>query len=218
LTILVFGFEPFLEFDENPSGLVAKHLEYKNNLNGQEVVARILHVDYSMIEREIVSAIDSTNPSLVVGFGLAASRTKYTPEKIAINYRYTHAADKTGKSMNGVPIDEKASDGIFTNLPVEGLVEHLNQSGIPSDISTTAGGYLCNNAMFVIVREARKRGFGGGFIHIPCHSEWVAKNNNKVFPSLPIETMYKASELSLGYFLKHSRVPLLQQQAVSSKF
>ncbi len=149
------------------------------------------------------------NPLLVVGFGLAASRAKYTPEKIAINYRYTHAPDKTGKIMNGVPIDETAPDGIFTNLPVEGLVEHLNQSGIPSEISTTAGGYLCNNAMFVIVRGARKGGFGGGFIHIPCHSEWLARQKDKEFPSLPIHTMYKASELSLAYFLEHWGIPLL---------
>jgi pyrrolidone-carboxylate peptidase len=58
--------------------------------------------------------------------------------------------------------------------------------------------------MFIIVREARKRGFGGGFIHVPRHSEWVARKN-KSFPSLPINTMMKAAEISLSYYADHSQ-------------
>jgi pyroglutamyl-peptidase len=105
VTILVFGFEPFLEYDENPSQLIAKHLEGMR-IGGQEVVSRILHVDYGVIESEILSAIDSIKPSLVVAFGLAASRNKFTPEKIAINYRFSDKLDNAGKSVRGAPIDE----------------------------------------------------------------------------------------------------------------
>lgn len=201
MTILVFGFEPFLEYDENPSSLVAKRLEGKRIL-GEDVIARILHVDYGTIESEIISALDSVEPTLAVGFGLAASRSKFTPEKIAINYRFSEELDNTGKSMKGTLIDNNSPDGLFTNLPVEGLVDHLNGFGIPASISTSAGGYLCNNVMFVIVREARMRGFHGGFIHMPCHSEWVAKKK-KNFQSLPIDTLHKAAEMSLAYCLDH---------------
>lgn len=201
MTILVFGFEPFLEFDENPSALIAKHLEGRI-VNKEQIVTSILHVDFAVVENEIKSAMDEVRPKLAIGFGLAASRSKFSPEKIAINYRFSDKLDNVGKSMKGAPIDKSSSDGLFTNLPVEGLVDHLQGLGIPASLSTSAGAYLCNNAMYVIVREARKRGFGGGFIHVPCHSEWVAKKN-KNFSSLPIDTLFKAAELSLSYCTDH---------------
>ena len=203
MTILAFGFEPFLEFDENPSGLIASRLDGRI-INGQTVVSKILHVDYSLVESEISATIRATHPLLAVGFGLAASRTKVTPEKIAINYRYSNEPDNTGKNIGGAPIVAGSPDGLFTNLPVEGLVDHLNKEGVPSSISTTAGAYLCNNAMFVIMKEARNKGFGGGFIHLPCHSEWVARKN-KSYASMPMETLFKAAELSLAYCLDNLR-------------
>jgi pyroglutamyl-peptidase len=210
----VFGFEPFLEFDENPSGLIASRLDGKI-IYGQNVVSKILHVDYSLVESEISAAISATRPLLVVGFGLAANRTKVTPEKIAINYRYSNEPDNTGKNIGGAPIAAGGPDGLFTNLPVEGLVDHLNKEGVPSSLSTTGGAYLCNNAMFCIVKEARNKGFGGGFIHVPCHSEWVARKN-KSYASLPIETLIKAAELSLAYCLDELR-HLVVQPGVNPK-
>ena len=105
--------------------------------------------------------------------------------------------------MKGTHIDPSLPDGIFTNLPVENMVESLNKSGIPSSVSLSAGAYLCNNAMFVIVREARKQNFGGGFIHIPCHSEWIAKKDNKNFPSLPLDTIVEGAVQAMVHSLEH---------------
>jgi pyroglutamyl-peptidase len=211
MSILVFGFEPFLEFDENPAQLVVQHLRARK-IKDHEITSVVLPVDYSRIEERIVAEVTRVKPQLVIGFGLAPGREKITPEKIAVNYRFASEPDNTGKVMNGTPIDPKLPDGIFTNLPVEGLVESLNKSGIPSTVSLSAGAYLCNNAMFVIVREARKQNFSGGFIHIPCHSEWIAKKNNKNYPSLPLDSIVESAVQAIIYCLEHSPIQKLEEE------
>jgi len=200
LPVLVFGFDPFLEFDENPTDLVARDLDGKT-IGGQRVTAKTLPVSYSRIEREIVSAINSTRPNLVLGFGLAAGRETITPEKIAVNYINSKAKDNSGKKLEAVPIDRTQPDGLFTNLPVEGLVKGLNRTGIPASLSLSAGAYICNNTMFVTLRESRKRGFGAGFIHVPIHAEWVGKKE-RGSPSLPLATIERAAVFSVEYCLR----------------
>ncbi len=197
MTVLVFGFEPFREFDENPSGLIAERLDGRN-ASGQEVVGRTLPVDYSAVEGEVLSAIRATMPSLILGFGLAAGRDKVTPEKVAINYVGSKMKDNSGRVLEGARISAGQPDAFFTDLPVEKLVNELNRESIPASLSLSAGGHLCNFAMFVCLREARKSGFGAGFVHLPCHAEWVA-SRGKQFPSLPFDTLVHAAELSVEF-------------------
>jgi len=125
-----------------------------------------------------------------------------TPEKIAVNYRSGEKPDKAGRRKTSSPIDTSGPDGLFTNLPVEGLVASLNQHGIPASLSLSAGSYLCNDTMYLIVRAARHGGFSGGFAHVPCHSEWIAKKKRQM-PSLPLETLQKGAEHCINYCLRH---------------
>jgi pyroglutamyl-peptidase len=202
MAVLVFGFEPFLEFDENPTQLVVRCLDSKT-IKGERVTGVVLPVDYERAERSIMRAIDRVKPRLVIGFGLAAGREKITPEKVALNYRSAQQADNAGRRMAGSPIDRSGPDGIFTNLPVEGLVASLNEHGIPASLSLSAGAYVCNTAMYVLVREARSRGFAGGFVHVPAHAEWVAKKKRQM-PSLPLETLQRGAEHCVAYCLRRT--------------
>lgn len=204
MPILVFGFEPYHEFDENPTQLLVQGLDAWS-FKGESVTGVVLPVDYQRAERSITKTIEILKPELTIGFGLAAGREKITPEKIAVNYRLAERADNAGRKMSGFPIDESGPDGLFTNLPVEGLVASLNDHGIPASLSLSAGSYVCNTAMFVIVREARSRGFAGGFVHVPCHSEWIAKKK-KQSPSLPLETLQRGAEHCIAYCLRHRAI------------
>jgi pyroglutamyl-peptidase len=201
MSILVFGFEPFLEFDENPTQLLVERLDART-FKGERVTGVVLPVHFERAERSIMRAIDRVKPELAIAFGLATGRQKITPEKIAVNYRSAERVDKAGRKMAGSPIDASRPDGLFTNLPVEELVASLNRHGIPASLSLSAGSYVCNTAMFVIVREARSRGFAGGFVHVPCHSEWVARKK-KQMPSLPLETIQRGAEHCIAYYLRH---------------
>ncbi len=208
MTVVIFGFEPFLEFKENPSEIVARSLRGRR-ICGHIVDSVILPVDYSKVEKPITKAIEKYNPTLALGIGLAGERNKITPEKVALNFKHSESPDNSGRRVQGKAIDRLSADGIFSNLPVEGLVSYLNGQGIPASLSLSAGSYLCNYAMFVIVRAARSksensRKLGGGFVHIPCHAEYVAKYNLKM-PSLPLETMKRGVALAIKYCLENKR-------------
>jgi len=71
MSVLVFGFEPFLEFDENPTQLLVQHLDART-FKGERVTGVVLPVDYEKAERSIMRAFDRVRPRLAIGFGLAA--------------------------------------------------------------------------------------------------------------------------------------------------
>jgi pyroglutamyl-peptidase len=200
-TVLLFGFEPFLEFEENPSQLIVESLDGRKLPSGEVVRSVVLPVAYDTIEEKIMKELRRETPRLALGVGVASGRNKVTPEKIAVNYKRTEKPDNSGKVLVGERIDLSGPDGIFSNLDVEGLVEALNKDEIPAKLSLSAGSYLCNNAMYVIVREALKGGFGGGFVHIPCHSEYAARKPLADSASLPLSVLKKAIEMSIDYFL-----------------
>jgi pyroglutamyl-peptidase len=213
LTVVIFGFGPFLEYKENPSGLIAQLLN-GGEIAGQRMKGVTLPTEYSRIEELIVAALNREKPTLALGLGLAASRNVVTPEKIAVNYKHSKEPDNTGKIILGERIDTNQPDGLFTNFPVEGLVEELNRRGVPSSLSLSAGAYLCNNAMFLIVREAHKAGFSGGFIHIPLHAEYAAKEQ-KNLPSLPLNLIKKGVEISIEYILSQTRPKMVAAAPMS---
>ncbi|MGC8515752.1 MAG: pyroglutamyl-peptidase I [Thermoplasmata archaeon] len=192
--VLITGFEPFLDFKTNPTQKMAKLLNKKER-NGLLYAGRVLPVSYSETEDRLMEFIEEIKPELIIGMGLAPGRAKVSLEKIAINYKFSDEPDNSGRRGLGGKIDEKLEDGIFSLLNVEELYKFLNRSHIPTEISLTAGGYLCNYAMFVIVREARRLGIKGGFVHFPADTDLSTSLPNKSLPSMEMKTMVKAIEM-----------------------
>ncbi|AWR99866.1 pyroglutamyl-peptidase I [Metallosphaera hakonensis] len=201
--ILLFGFEPFQEYRENPAELIVRSLD-GFSVGGERVRGVVLPVEYDKVEKIISSHITELKPILTLGIGLAPGRAKLTPEKVALNYKYSKEPDNSGTKGKGERIDPAGPDGIFNNLPVEDLVDYLNSKGIPAELSLSAGSYLCNMAMYIIVREAKRLGSFGGFIHVPCHEELAAKLGRQV-PSMSLETMKRGITLSLEFLLNAVR-------------
>ena len=189
--VLVTGFQPFLEFKANPSQRVAEILN-GSTFGHISFVGAVLPVSYSDIENELVQNIRKTNPDLIIGTGLAAGRAKISLEKIAVNYKYSTSPDNDGQKASGEKIDQNMPDGIFSFLDVESLHKSLNEKNIPSQISLSAGAYICNYAMFVILREARKEGKLGGFVHLPADTALASSMKEKNFPSMSLECMVEA--------------------------
>lgn len=190
-TVLITGFEPFLEFKRNPTEIIA------NELNGITVdsvkfVGKILPVEYDEAGKVLEEAIKAYSPNLIVGTGLASGRSKISLEKIAINYKHSESPDNAGKKVLGERITEGMPDGLFSRIHVEELVKILNSIGIPTEISFSAGAYLCNYVMFIISIESKKLGIPGGFVHVPNDEQLSAMMYPKTYPSINIDTMKRA--------------------------
>ncbi len=198
--VVLFGFEPFLQFRENPSEKIVRALN-GTSIVGRKIIGRILPVDYGSIEKRIMSEIDRSRPAAVIGTGLAAGRSNLSIEKVAINYKFSEEPDNRGKSANGGPIDRNAPDGIFSNMHPEEAAGRLNRLGIPASVSLSAGAYLCNFAMFIMAREASRRGFVSGFVHLPCDEEMASKTSYRRFPFMSLDAMKSGVESVIEHAL-----------------
>lgn len=192
--VLVTGFSPFLDFKTNPSQTVAQKLDGQKS-KGVSFTGKVLPVSYDEAESVLLNYLDEVKPDLVIGTGLAPGRPRISVEKIAINYKYSQAPDNSGIRASGERIDQEMPDGIFSLLEVETLVELLNRNNIPAQISTTAGSYLCNYVMFLIVKEAIDRGIRGGFVHLPSDPSLAVASKNSSMPSMNLDAMVQGIRL-----------------------
>ena len=187
---MVFGFEPFSEYFENPSSLVADRLSKKRIL-GLRVIGKTLPVDFRTIEQTMLDIIEPVRTELILGVGLAPGRNSISLEKVALNYRLGSEKDNSGHLAPGAKVDARGPDALMSNLPVEEIVNRLREQGIPAKLSLSAGNYLCNQCMYIVIREALKRNCLGGFVHLPAHERLAAKLSRDL-PSMSLATMEDA--------------------------
>lgn len=195
MKVLLTGFVPFLDYPINPTEEVVKSIA-SNGVDGLEIIPEILPVQFKNSESVLMEAIDRVNPDVVIMLGLAAGRSKITPERIAINVK-DGAPDNDGYTPIDEPIDKEGPDGIFATVPIREMVNRMTEEGLPATISNTAGAYLCNNIMYAALHKAQKQGgtFRAGFIHIPASHELALVN--KQLPSWSLNDLVKGVRICL---------------------
>ena len=192
-TILLTGFEPFLDFPTNPTMQIAEH--FNGQTFGEYTVhSRILKVDFAVAANELKEHMATLQPDIIISLGLAGGRYKITPERIAINVK-DGAKDNNGYLPVDEPIDEASQDGYFSTLPIREIVNALQQAGYPAEISNTAGAYLCNNIMYEALRYSEGKQVKAGFIHIPASFE-LAIQHGKI-PGWSMRDLIAAIQISI---------------------
>ncbi|SFE36280.1 pyroglutamyl-peptidase [Bacillus sp. OV194] len=192
-TLLLTGFEPFLDHPFNPTEFIATELNGKV-IGGYEVKGRVLPVEYGRSANELISHYEELQPDAVIMLGLAAGRNRITPERVAINVN-DGPIDNSGDEMSGMPIIDGGPAAIFSTLPVRKFAKILNKRGIPAELSNTAGAYLCNNVMYSMLHhlEKSKLDIPAGFIHVPPSYELAV--NDRSISGWPKETLLNAIEV-----------------------
>ncbi len=200
-TLLLTGFEPFLNFPINPTE------EIVNELDGEiigsfKIIGKILPVDFNLAGENISKLFHEINPNAVVSLGLAGGRSTITPERIAINCN-DGAADNKGNKYIGKKIKEEGPDGLFSSLPIQQITDSLNEHKYPAEISNSAGTYLCNNVMYQMLYEIMKQGsmVPSGFIHIPASHELAVLDRK--LPSWSQADLTKSIKLAIEIISKN---------------
>jgi pyroglutamyl-peptidase len=188
-TILLTGFEPFLDFTINPTMRIVEDLNGME-IGGYKVHGEILTVNFRESGKQLIEHLEKIQPDAVISLGLAGGRYKITPERIAINVN-----DGDRDNFGNIPVDEviqsEGEDGYLSTLPVRSMINRLQEQGLPAEISNTAGTYLCNHVMYQGLHYAKKQGkkTPSGFIHIPASHE-LAIQHGKI-PSWSHEDLKK---------------------------
>ncbi|MGA8046590.1 MAG: pyroglutamyl-peptidase I [Dermatophilaceae bacterium] len=169
-TVLVTGFERFGEHSTNPTEEVVRELP--DMIAGARVVTAVLPVEFGRSAEVALRLVAERSPDAVVLTGLAAGRRAVTLERVAINVRDIagECADSTGAAPRDRAIVEGGPDGIFATLPNRTIVERLLASGIPAELSATAGTFVCNETMYAVLHSLRPLGTAAppaGFVHVP---------------------------------------------------
>lgn len=177
--VLVTGFEPFGQSKLNPSQLLVEALT-SEDLPGVELSALVLPVEFDRASEILLTKIAQISPDFVISFGQAEGRSGITPEKIAINLDHARIADNSGDQRQDSVIDELGNDGYFSTLPVNQIVEAIKSVGVESELSLSAGTFVCNHIFYKLQKELSNSSIKSGFIHIPLVPEQSAE-----FPRAP---------------------------------
>ncbi|AFZ69926.1 pyroglutamyl peptidase I [Caldisphaera lagunensis DSM 15908] len=186
--VLLTGFEPFLEFNYNPSGEIAKKL---NNYENEKY--KIYGLELPVVHKEAIKILENNfykiDPDLLLGMGLAPGATGIRIERIAINSYYFNDGNEIEDNIENGP------EALYTNLPVDSIRKKLWSKGIPAYYSFHAGTYLCNEVFYKIMRLAYNKGIKGGFIHIPLTHKQVIAMKKFNYPSMDENILIDAIKL-----------------------
>lgn len=145
--ILLYGFGRYRQFRDNITAEIVKSLPSQPGLR-----KIVFPVRFS--RRQFVDALKRLNPDVVLGLG-QSSRGRIEVESQAINRRRARRADKPK------PISPHGPGRLKTTLDL--------RPGKQAGKSTSAGDFVCNFSMYVMLDHIRRNGLDipYGFIHIP---------------------------------------------------
>jgi pyroglutamyl-peptidase len=200
---LVTGFEPFAGHGLNPSAELARKIDGQT-IAGVEIAGRILPVDIEAIDDAIAKVLDEVDPVAVVNLGLVAGEPVVRLERVALNLAAFEIPDNAGRLVEDRTLDKAGETALWSRLDLARIRRALLDHGIPVRLSSTAGTYLCNAAMYRFLR-AVPAAVPCGFIHVPLLRAQVAELLDKPgggrdvgnYASMEFPTLLRAVEIAL---------------------
>jgi pyroglutamyl-peptidase len=204
---LVTGFEPFAGLPLNPSGELARRID-GSTIAGTPVAGRILPVDIERIDAAIHDVLQEIDPVAVINLGLVAGEPVVRLERVALNLAAFEIPDNAGRLVEDWVLEKGGAAALWSRLDLAAIRTALLDQGIPARLSSTAGTYLCNAAMYRFLK-AVPAPVPCGFIHVPLLRAQVAELlaqpggrdlgqcASMEFPTL-LKTLEIALEISLG--------------------
>lgn len=167
--LLITGFEPFDGESLNPSWEAVKRLPAEI---GEYSLTKIRNpVVFNEAAKVVKAKAEEIRPHVILCVGQAGGRDAITPELVGINLRHAKIPDNNGNQPKEEPIIQGGSAAYFSTLPVRKMSEAINALGLPSQVSYSAGTYVCNDLLYTLLSYFDGSETRVGFIHIPYCTE-----------------------------------------------
>jgi pyroglutamyl-peptidase len=195
--VLLTGFGPFADEPENPSSRVAELAAEELRRRGYEAASATLPVSFRRCGAEIRRLLEELRPRVCVALGLSGGISHVRVERVAVNMKDARRPDNDGEQPVDEPIDPGGPAAYFSTLPTRLILEKLREEGIPAALSYSAGTFLCNFAMYTLLRHSELKGYPAraGFLHLPYTPEIAARKPGPP-PSLPLDLQVKAAVIA----------------------
>ena len=164
--LLITGFDAFGGSEENPSWLAVSQLP---DTVGEFALKKcILPTVFGRAAQEVLAAAEDFHPDVVLCVGVAAGRDAVTPERIAVNIRDARIPDNAGNQPAGEYVVPDAPAAYFATVPVVAMAQAIRNAGIPASVSNTAGAFVCNDTLYLLLHHFAGTATRVGFIHVPA--------------------------------------------------
>lgn len=164
-TLLITGFDPFGGEKTNPSFEAVKRLPER--IGEYNIIKLCVPTSFEKASKTVIAKAEEYEPDVIICVGQAHGRKGVTPEVIGINLRDARIPDNDGAMPKNQPVIENAPAAYFSTLPVDDIVEAVNQAGVPCSKSYSAGAFVCNDLLYSLLHHFDGTGKKIGFIHVP---------------------------------------------------
>lgn len=195
MKLLLTAFDPFGGEKLNPALEAVKHVA--DVIEDVQIIKLEVPTIFGKSIQKVAAAMAEYQPDAVLCIGQAGGRFGVTPERVAINMDDARIADNEGNQPIDKTIFEDGAPAYFSNLPVKAMVQAINDAGIPSSVSNTAGTFVCNHLMYGVMYHISKshKNTRGGFIHVPFIPSQVVNRPNT--PAMSLQDITTAIEAAI---------------------
>ena len=181
--LLITGFEPFGGETVNPSWEAVDRLPAE--ISGYALTKLRLPVVFGEAADTVLRVAKKAELDVILCVGQAGGRQAITPELVGINLRHASIPDNKGNGPKDQPILPHGDAAYFSTLPVRQMADAISREGIPSQVSYSAGTYVCNDLLYTLLAHFQGSRTRVGFIHIPYATEQGKE------PSMDLEQMIR---------------------------
>ena len=187
--LLMTGFEPFGGEEINPSWEAV--LRLPDQINEYTLSKLRLPVEFGGAAESVLRVADEMHPDAILCIGQAGGRNAITPELVAINLRHAKIPDNAGYQPTDEPIIKDGNLAYFSTLPVRKMADAIQSAGIMSQVSYSAGAYVCNDLLYTLLSRFDGTQTRVGFIHIPYSMEQGKE------PAMELSQMVQALRIAI---------------------
>lgn len=188
--LLITGFEPFGGEKINPSWDAVSRLP--EVIGEYRLTSLLVPVVFGKAAECVLKRAEELSPDVILCVGQAGGRSAVTPEFVAINLRHATIPDNDGNKPEDEPIAEGGERAYFSTLPVRRIAEKVSAVGISSQVSYSAGAYVCNDLLYTLLARYCDTDTRVGFIHVPYSTEQGKE------PSMSLDDIVKAISVAVN--------------------
>ena len=186
--LLITGFDPFGGASINPAWEAVKLLP--EEIADFEVHKLEIPTVFGLAAKKVLEKAAEFAPNVILCVGQAGGRAAVTPERIAVNIRDAKIPDNAGNQPVGEFVVSGGDAAYFTTVPVMEMAAAIRDAGFPGVVSNSAGAFVCNDTLYLLLHHYAGTDVQVGFIHVP----WLRSQG---CPSMPLEQTTAALEAAI---------------------
>lgn len=192
MKILLTGFNQFSSLSANPSEAIVQQVAQNCRIEGVRLVTEVLPTEFVRAGNRIRELIRTLVPDAAIALGVARGTDCVRLERVALNIDDSETPDNLGDTPISRIIQPRGPVAYWSTLPLGRLMDVWKGLGVPVEISSHAGTYVCNHAFYSARHEIERLNAAAqcGLIHVPLMLE-QAEAIGTAF-ALPLAVMAEA--------------------------